>query len=359
MKDVLPMPQEPSDQSRQSGLIIRRDAELAILPNAASSALNEIISKSLAHIQTCKTLTVPERKGGEEREFEIAPGVKIVMCWIPPGEFLMGSSEKEDDRRSDETQHFVKITKGFWLSKTQITQAQWIAVMGNNPSYSNGEELPVERVSWNDICGNETRTGGFLGAVNKTASEGERFDLPTEAQWEYACRAGTTGPYYANIDEIAWYKENSGGKTHPVAKQKPNAWGLHDMHGNVWEWCSDWYGAYDVSASIDPDGTASGSRRVGRGGDWHLVAGYCRAATRKSGGPDGSYDYVGFRLVRCSVPAAPNAFPTASSGRTRMDSTTSPKTSAKPLNATYREKLLEACRKEEARRKAEANKKPY
>jgi formylglycine-generating enzyme required for sulfatase activity/serine/threonine protein kinase len=237
-------------------------------------------------------------KAGEERDFEIAPNVKIKMCWIPPGEFMMGSPAGESGRQDDETQHRVKITQGFWLAKTEVTQAQWRAVMGSNPSRFKGEDLPVESVSWNDIAG----PGGFIEKANQSGGDGGRFSLPTEAQWEYACRAGTTGAYAGEMDQMAWYDKNSGEKTHPVGLKKPNAWGLHDMHGNVWEWCSDWYGAYPDGAVTDPRGTVSGSARVGRGGSWGNIADYCRVAYRGNNYPAGNDGGVGFRPARSSVP---------------------------------------------------------
>ena len=175
-------PENP-EPATKSGLIVRPESGLAILPGAGTSAMAEMISRSLAHIQTSKALTVPQRRAGEECEFEIAPGVKMVLCWIPPGEFLMGSPEDEEYRHDDETQHRVRITRGFWLAKTQTTQAQWQAVMGNNPSHFKGGDRPVERVSWNNICGDESASGGFLGELNRRLPAGGRFHLPTEAQW--------------------------------------------------------------------------------------------------------------------------------------------------------------------------------
>lgn len=306
------MTSDQSDPTKPHGLIVSPSIGLVKLSDGGSSALSEIIERSLLNIQTSRDLVMPARKAGEESEFEIAPGVKIVMCWIPPDEFLMGSPKDEENRSDKETQHRVKITQGFWLAKTQITQGQWQSVMGNNPidsiyypSYLKGVELPVVIVSRLDICGDESGDGGFLGSANKFAGSDGRFYLPTEAQWEYACRAGTTGPYYGNIDEIAWYKENSDGKPHPVAQKNPNAWGLHDMLGNVSEWCSDRYGAYDVRAATDPEDTASDSCRMFRGGSWNVNAVICRAAYR-NGNPYPDYnDYdIGFRLARSSIPSA-------------------------------------------------------
>jgi formylglycine-generating enzyme required for sulfatase activity len=157
-------------------------------------------------------------------------------------------------------------------------------------------------VSWNDVCGDKNRTGGFLGKVNSDVTSDERFHLPTEAQWEYACRAGMTGPYAGNLDQMAWFGDNSWGKTHPVGGKQANAWGLHDMHGNVWEWCSDWVGEYADGFLIDPTGAASGTYRVCRGGSWYSDAGYCRVAYRYSYYPALTTYYIGFRVARRSVP---------------------------------------------------------
>ncbi len=221
----------------------------------------------------------------------------------------MGSPEDELGRSEDETQHRVTITQGFWLGKYQVTQAQWEVVMGYNPSHFKGLNLPVEYVSWDDI----SEAGGFLEKANRFGRAGEAFSLPTEAQWEYACRAGTTTALNngmdlttedgacPNLDEVAWYWENSGGKTHPVGLKKANAWGLHDMHGNVWEWCLDGYHDYPPGPLVDPRGAGSGP--VHRGGSWGEDARYCRVASRHyyfSPGDIGNH--IGFRIARNSVP---------------------------------------------------------
>jgi formylglycine-generating enzyme required for sulfatase activity len=269
-----------------------------------------MVSRSLAQIQTNTELVEPSRRAGEEQEFEIAPGVKIVMCWIPPGEFLMGSPEDEPFREDNERQHLVTITQGFWLGKYPVTQAQWEAVMGSNPSHFRGSNLPVESVSWNDV----SQPKGFLERVNLHAGASGIFLLPTEAQWEYACRAGTTTALNSgknltadmescpNLDEVAWYRENSGITTHPVGQKKANAWGLHDMHGNVWEWCADWDGKYVDGTLVDPRGPESGSNRVVRGGSWNNYAGDCRVAGRNYFIPSISYLNFGFRMARSSIP---------------------------------------------------------
>jgi formylglycine-generating enzyme required for sulfatase activity len=222
------------------------------------------------------------------------------LIWIAPGTFTMGSPDSKSFRNGSEwPQTNVTISKGFWLGKTLVTQGQYQALMGNNPSRfkSVGADAPVEQVSWNDamtFCQKLTereRAAGYL-------LEGYAYTLPTEAQWEYACRAGTTEARYGNLDDIAWYASNSGSTTHPVAQKQPNAWGLYDMLGNVWEWCSDyWYGTYPGGNVTDPVGAPSGFGRVLRGGSWHDVAADCRPADRIGGVPGGHPRNVGFRLA--------------------------------------------------------------
>lgn len=200
---------------------------------------------------------------------------------IPAGEFEMGGSNK----------HRVTISKAFGMGKYEVTQGQWASVMGSNPSKFKGDEnLPVERVSWEDVQ-------EFISKLNSRSSK-YTYRLPTEAEWEYACRAGTTGDYAGNLDSMGWYASNSGDKTHAVGQKQPNAWGLYDMHGNVWEWCSDWYGDYPSGTVTDPSGASSGSLRVHRGGSCYSSAEFCRSALRNGHAPDYRYGNVGFRLVR-------------------------------------------------------------
>jgi formylglycine-generating enzyme required for sulfatase activity len=209
----------------------------------------------------------------------------------------MGSPETEQDRFADEDQVHVSLTKGFWMAKTQVTQKQWTAIMNSNPSEFIGDNLPVEQVSWNDAQ-------DFLAKLNAKIgnTDGGKMMLPTEAQWEYACRAGELGPFSGGtIDQVAWYYDNSGFETPPVGMKKSNAWGLHDMHGNVWEWCADWYD-YNLLGGVDPSGPASGSSRVFRGGSWGSLASGCRAAGRGLNAPSDAYYYYGFRVARSSVP---------------------------------------------------------
>ncbi len=206
------------------------------------------------------------------------------LRWIPPGQFVMGSPEKEGDRYDDERQHQVTLTRGYWLFDTPVTQALWQAVMGKNPSHFKGADHPVEGVSWQDCV-------QFMKKLNREVS-GLDLQLPSEAQWEYACRAGTTAATYAGdlenetepavLKEIAWYGKNSGSKTHPVAKKKANSWGLYDMLGNVHEWCADWWQTdFAAEAVIDPTGPGRGTERVIRGGSWFNDARHVRAAYRR------------------------------------------------------------------------------
>ena len=224
-------------------------------------------------------------RAGEMREYG-----GIEMVWCPAGEFLMGSPEDEAYRGDDETQHRVTLTRGFWLAKTETTQGQWERVMGENPSDSLGEDLPVETVSWDDVQ-------GWLEKMNeKTPLPSDwKWALPTEAQWEYACRAGTESAFAGDLDEMAWYGENSGSSTNPVGTKKANAWGLHDLHGNVWEWCSDWHKDYSSGSSSDPTGATTGVFRVLRGGSWYCVAQDCRSALRSRSSPGFRGRGLGFR----------------------------------------------------------------
>lgn len=216
-------------------------------------------------------------------------GVKYVFRWCPPGEFVMGSPVTEKDRNNDEIQHQVKLTRGFWILETEVTQEMWKSVMGNNPSCFKGNKNPVEKVSWEDCQ-------KYLAKLNEQAPNGMCFGLPTESQWEYACRAGSTGIFGGTgaLDEMGWVM---GKKPYEAGTKKPNAWGIYDMHGNVWEWCNDWLGDYPNGNITDPVGADSGERRVARGGCWRDSAERCRSARRDSDTPDARCDDVGLRLI--------------------------------------------------------------
>ena len=239
---------------------------------------------------------------GEVREFQIASGMKVPFCWIPAGSFRMGSPTEEPGRGADESPvREVKISRGFWMAQHETTQAEWETVTGANPSRFKGGRLPVEQVSWLDVCGDEQRSGGFLGKVQKHAPVNWRFDLPTEAQWESACRAGVKGSDAAKLDSLAWHKGNSGRKTREIGKKSPNSWGLLDVCGNVAEWCRDWYQpSYGGLSGTDPEGPGVGAQRVLRGGCWASKSMGCRPASRGKLAPGKRSAYVGFRL--CLVP---------------------------------------------------------
>ena len=228
---------------------------------------------------------------------------------IAPGTFTMGSPVSEGRRNSDETQHQVTISRPFLMQATEVTQGQWQAVMGSNPAKFKacGPQCPVEQVSWLDAIVYLNKLSQREGLQACYGSDGAfvgphctGYRLPTEAEWEYAARAGTTGARYGDLERVAWYSRNSGAVTHPVATKQANAWGLFDMLGNVWEWTGDWKAGYDDMVT-DPQGAASGSLRVLRGGSWYYDDGSVRAASRNGIVPDFWTFNLGFRPVR-SVP---------------------------------------------------------
>jgi formylglycine-generating enzyme required for sulfatase activity len=238
-------------------------------------------------------------------------GMKLVP--IPAGEFLMGSPDTDNQASGDEKpQHWVRITRPFYLGAHEVTQGQYRAVVGTNPSKFRGsDDLPVETVSWNDaieFCNKLSEREGLkpcysTGGVPQSGGSGYR--LPTEAEWEYACRAGSTtifsyGDDYASLDKVAWFKGSSGGKTHPVGHLLPNAWGLYDMHGNVREWCWDRYADnyFGQSPFEDPLGPSQGVGRVTRGGLWDYDPRDCRTAERDGDTPDRVGFALGFRVAR-------------------------------------------------------------
>jgi formylglycine-generating enzyme required for sulfatase activity len=260
---------------------------------------------------------------------EMVRGVAIEMVRLPAGKFLMGSPDNEAGRYENEgPQHEVTISKPFYMGKYEATQAQWRAVaslpkvkieLKAEPSRFKecGGNCPVERVIWEEAV-------EFCERLSRAS--GKRYRLPTEAEWEYGCRGGTAGAYAGNLDEMAWYGNNSGrvridaselwqtkkdaldyqGKladngcqTHAVGKKKANGFGLYDMHGNVWEWCSDWLGGYSGEAQVDPEGPSTGTRRVVRGGSWYMDAARCRSAYRvRPSAIALNAGLLGFRLVR-------------------------------------------------------------
>ena len=268
----------------------------------------------------------PQKSGPSAGPAATDPIASLGMVMIPAGTYEMASPTTEKERSPNETQHTVTLTKGFSMSKYEVTQGEYLAVMGNNPSYftttdSAGNVIspdlkrPVESVSWNDA----TNFCARLTASEKTAGRlpsGWEYRLPTAAEWEYACRAGTSTAFHygkelrsgmANFKGTKEYIEGTGtventngtilNRTVPVGSYEPNAFGLYDMHGNVREWCLDWYDAYPVGSAVDPVGPTAGSLRVIRGGGWNDYARMCRSANRYITAPDDRGRHVGFRPV--------------------------------------------------------------
>lgn len=264
-------------------------ATVAAAPASGSPASERT---SLANAPTATTQS-------SSRARHVIADLGLEMIWVEPGTFTMGSVANEPERNKAEgPQHTVTLTNGFWLGRTEVTQGQYEKVTGVNPSTFKavGEHAPVERVSWIDamaFCRKLTERERAAGRL----PEGYHYTLPTEAQWEYACRAGNPGAYAGEPNAMAWCDTNSGGTTHPVGQKQPNAWGFHDMSGNVLEWCYDWYGDYSKDAQVDPTGPSRGYYRIARGGSWRAELRVGRSAAR-AGGSAGRLDYtLGFRLA--------------------------------------------------------------
>jgi formylglycine-generating enzyme required for sulfatase activity len=230
---------------------------------------------------------------------DLGEGIRLELVLVPAGSFLMGSpdGEAQGEDKGKEKQHKITLTQPFYLGKYELTQAQYQKVMGANPSKVKGNDLPVTEASWDDATAFCRKLGGLVK---------RDVQLPTEAQWEYACRAGTTTAYHsgngeADLGKVAWYGNNSGRKLHPVGQKTPNAWGLHDMHGNVREFTRDWLADYTGADATDPTGPDKGTTHVVRGGAFTTVPGSCRAATRR---PVENLSMTGFRVMM-AAPKAP------------------------------------------------------
>ncbi|MFN5103768.1 MAG: formylglycine-generating enzyme family protein [Planctomycetota bacterium] len=249
---------------------------------------------------------------------EITNSIGMKLVRIPKGTFMMGSPESDLNRQNNETQHEVTISKDFYLGVHDVTQAQYEKVIGKNPSHFQGAvvsnenaDIPVENVSWDDAV----EFCKKLSDLPEEKKAGRLYRLPTEAEWEYACRAGSKTAYSFDdeeglLPEYGWFKRNSSNRTHTVGLLESNAWGLYDMHGNVWEWCSDRYGEYPKGAVSDPTGPKEGSYRVIRGGCWNDEAARCRSASRGWLGPSYRGDSLGFRVALSSpsgIPRSPEA----------------------------------------------------
>ena len=223
-------------------------------------------------------------------------GMKLVL--IHAGSFTMGSPTTEVGMVNRESPHEVTVSNSYYLGVFEVTQGEYEKVMGNNPSKFRGAKNPVETVSWEDAVSFCKK----LSEMPEEKAAGREYRLPTEAEWEYACRATSTisycfGDMAESLGEYAWFGEGLRGTTHPVGEKKPNRWGLHDMHGNVWEWCQDWYAPYSSDAAIDPRGPRGGSARLLRGGCWFLDATKCRSAHRDSIVPTFRASDFGFRVA--------------------------------------------------------------
>ena len=223
---------------------------------------------------------------GGQSFIENLSGTPIEMVYVSGGTFLMGSPLSDAERDKDEGPQAEVTVQNFDMSKYEITQAQYKAVMGSNPSSFKGDDLPVDSVSWAEAV-------EFCRRLSKTT--GREYRLPTEAEWEYACRSGTKGPYPGNIESLMWYDANSGNQTHPVGRKQPNGFGLYDMNGNVWEWCQSKYAPYPYRADDGREDLNSTDARVMRGGSWRSPAKGCRASYRRRVPPDDRT--IGFRIV--------------------------------------------------------------
>ena len=269
---------------------------------AEARARAEAEARARAEAEARAKVEAGERKIKEEptKTIYLDNGVSLTMIGVAPGSFMMGSENGYD---SQKPVYRVTLTKPYYLGETEVTQAQWRAVMGNNPSYFQGDDHPVEQVSWDDAM-------AFCQKLNDEgrAPKDWKFTLPTEAQWEYACRGGNKSRGYTysgsdDVGEVAWYGNNSGRETHAVRQKEANELGFYDMSGNVFEWCLDWYrsGSYSSGAVTDPQGPQSGSRRVLRGGGWDSGAQFCRSAYRFSFSPGHRNFSCGFRLALVPV----------------------------------------------------------
>jgi formylglycine-generating enzyme required for sulfatase activity len=257
-------------------------AQIQTIRNAAASDVADAVARRR---QEAKRMNLPVNK-----VVELGKGATLELAYVPSGKFFMG-----------EAKFPAQISHGFYMGKYEVTQEQWVAVMGNNPAKFKDPDLPVEMVSWDDCK-------KFIAQLNdklKDQLDGAVFRLPTEAEWEYACRAGATGEYEAgNLDPAGWYDGNSEETTHRAGGKKPNGWELYDMHGNVWEWCHDYYGDYDTRQPllVDPRGASGGGFRVTRGGSWADDDDSCQSACRDYNNPGDGSCYGGFRLaLTCPV----------------------------------------------------------
>jgi len=235
------------------------------------------------------------RMPGDLLSMELGDGLAMTFAWCPPGEFVMGTPSNEEGRYADESQRRVKLSEGFWLGRREVTQEEYEAVKRTNPSrHRESTMAPVEQITWEEAA-------AFCAELNRRyASQlpaGYSFALPSEAQWEYACRAGSQGAYLGNLAQFSWYGKSLETGTDQVAQREPNPWGLHDMQGNVWEWCQDWYGAYPSTDETDPKGRSGGEYRVYRGGGYSSTRQDCRPGNRSAVSPASRFGFLGMRVA--------------------------------------------------------------
>ena len=299
------MPWLKQVQPERHGLLVRAfGADSAKWPN-------DLLPQTLKAEGTAAEVSewqavVEERKGpkpGEEMTITLPGGVPMTFCWCPATTseawkkisggndfFWMGSENVESGRCKNEVQHKVRLTKGFWLSQTPVTQKQYECMMGKNPvKVDRGDDIPVTNVSWYD-------SNSFCQRLQEVCQMPSECCLPTEANWEFACRAGQS--QIINVDVCGWYRGNSGGRKHPVRSRRGNAWNFYDLLGGVWEWCSDGYGDYDMQEVVsDPKGSSACLKRVCRGGCYSSAGDLCRSARRGFSAPEVSFSkFIGFRV---------------------------------------------------------------
>ena len=258
----------------------------ATVTETTSSIPNSVIPNP---VSSTNTATKPNSLA-----IHLKKGIVIELMKVEAGSFTMGAAsakEKPDD--NEKPAHEVSLSRNYYIGKYEVTQEVWKAVMGSNPSKFKGTNLPVEMVSWKDCL-------KFIAKLNRMT--GLQFRLPTEAEWEYAARGGNKSKGYQysgsdNLEEVAWYDENSGKRTHQVGTKKANELGIYDMSGNVMEWCQDWFGFYVGSLGKDPSGPYTGTFRINRGGCWYSYPWYCRSSSRNKQSPDDSYFNLGLRLA--------------------------------------------------------------
>ena len=277
---------EKLESNRTYELIVVTYPQYAITQNVTNQSLDSQQFTPQTHPTVSdNTISIP-----------VKDGISIDMVRVEAGTFTMGATPEMKDSLSmyfAKPTHRVTLTNDYYIGKYEVTQALWQTVMGNNPSYFKGDNLPVEQVSWKDCK-------KFLSKLNRIT--GKMFRLPTEAEWEYAARGGNKSRGYQysgsnNLLDVAWFRDNSGSKTHAVGTKQPNELGIYDMSGNVCEWCHDWYGAYSSSSQVNPTGANSGSYRVIRGGSWYFSAMYSRSSCRSSNAPGYRSTIFGLRLV--------------------------------------------------------------